>query len=91
MKAIQKLDPNRPNEDANVIIVKESLPQELSDGIILKEYESDAPVSISPSLQPILTIRNLQLSTPDHKRILFQNLNISLAKGQNLLITGVSG
>jgi len=98
MKAIQELDPDRTNEDATVMVAKESIVPERvvspppSDGILVKEYdafESSSPDSSSP--QPILTIRNLRLTTPDHKRVLIQNLNISLAKGQNLLITGVSG
>ena len=98
MKAIQELDADRTNEDATVMVAKESIVPERvvtpppSDGILVKEYdafESSSPDSSSP--QPILTIRNLRLTTPDHKRVLIQNLNISLAKGQNLLITGVSG
>lgn len=67
------------------MIVKESFPSEYTDGIVLKEYDSDAPNS------PIVTLRNLRVTTPDHKRILFENINLSLVKGQNLLIAGVSG
>ena len=94
MKAIQELDNERPNEDATVIAVKE--PDQVvtipSDGITVQELD-DASVSssFSASPQPILTIRNLQLTTPDHKRVLIENLNLSVAMGQNLLIAGVSG
>lgn len=89
MKAIQKLDSDRPNEDATVMIVNESLPPDLSDGIITNECDADTPYSVLP--QRIITIRNLRVTTPDQKRILFKNLNLSLTKGQNLLITGMSG
>ncbi len=92
MKAIQELDSDRPNEDATVIIIKESVPPEISDGIAIKEIESlPSPPRDTSSPQPILTIRNLRLTTPDNKRVLFSDLNLSLAKGQNLLISGVSG
>ena len=92
MKAIQELDSDRPNEDATVIIIKESVPPEISDGISIKEIESlPSPSRGTSSPQPILTIRNLRLTTPDNKRVLFSDLNLSLAKGQNLLISGVSG
>jgi len=90
MKAIQKLDSDRPNTDATVIIQKNSIPPELSDGILLKVYDSFAS-SDSSSPQPILTLRNLQLKTPDNKRVLFYDLNLSITEGQNLLISGVSG
>eukprot|EP00578_Thalassiosira_sp_NH16_P028849 CAMPEP_0181091644 /NCGR_PEP_ID=MMETSP1071-20121207/8505_1 /TAXON_ID=35127 /ORGANISM="Thalassiosira sp., Strain NH16" /LENGTH=536 /DNA_ID=CAMNT_0023173791 /DNA_START=165 /DNA_END=1777 /DNA_ORIENTATION=+ len=89
MKAIQKLDSDRTNEDATVMIVKESLPPDLLDGIVTNECDADTPYSLLP--QRIITIRNLRVTTPDNKRTLFQNLNLSLTKGQNLLISGMSG
>ena len=69
------------------------------DAIRLKEFdpfltnptfsESSAP---SLSQQPtILMIRNLRLATPDNKRVLVQNLDLSLFRGKNLLIAGASG
>jgi len=93
MKAIQELDPDRSNDDKDVIIEKESFPPELSDGITVREvdtFDGGLPSS-SSTPQPILTLQNVQLTTPDNKRTLFRNLNLRLTKGQNLLIAGVSG
>ena len=88
MKAVQELDSDRPKDDETVIIEKESMPPELSDGITVKEVDTFGP---SSSPQPILTLRNVRLTTPDNKRTLFRNLNLQLTVGQNLLIAGVSG
>ena len=90
MKAIQELDPDRSNDDKDVIIEKESFPPELSDGITVREVDTSVSSS-SSTPQPILTLQNVQLTTPDNKRTLFRNLNLRLTKGQNLLIAGVSG
>ncbi|KAL7545952.1 hypothetical protein ACHAWF_009315 [Thalassiosira exigua] len=98
MKAIQELDSDRPNDDSTVVTVLESTSHLVvgapSDGISVKEYEYDPLRSFyadSPTTQPILQMRNIRLTTPDHRQELIQNLNLSLAKGQNLLISGVSG
>ena len=90
MKAIQELDPDRSNDDKDVIIEKESFPPELSDGITVREVDTSVSSS-SSTPQSILTLQNVQLTTPDNKRTLFRNLNLRLTKGQNLLIAGVSG
>ena len=51
-----------------------------------------APPSTSTASQPIiLSMRGLNLSTPDGKRVLLRNLNLSLSSGSHLLITGASG
>ena len=66
-------------------------------GVIqMKEFDPflTAPPSSTASMsQPptILSIRGLCLPTPDNKRILVQNLNLSLLNGSNLLIVGASG
>jgi ABC-type uncharacterized transport system fused permease/ATPase subunit len=39
----------------------------------------------------ILSIENLDLVTPDQKRVLIRNLNLQLQQGENLLIVGNSG
>jgi ABC-type uncharacterized transport system fused permease/ATPase subunit len=39
----------------------------------------------------ILTINDLKLATPDNKRVLVENLNMTLPEDKNLLIVGVSG
>ena len=67
--------------------------------IHLKEYDPDITSHLlaqnSPSLGQetpvIMSIRGLCLSTPDNKRLLLQNLDVSVAKGKNLLIVGASG
>lgn len=96
MKAIQELDSERPNGDTTVAIVKENVhpvePAPSEGMILLKEQDELAsPSRVTLSPQPILTMKNLQLVTPDHKRVLIENLNLSLIKGKNLLISGVSG
>ncbi|KAL7539393.1 hypothetical protein ACHAXR_009244 [Thalassiosira sp. AJA248-18] len=92
MKAIQELDSDRPNEDATVMVAKDSIYEPVltppQDGIFVKTYDAFEP---SAANTPVLKIRNLKLSTPDHKRTLIENLNLSIAKNQNLLIAGVSG
>ncbi|KAL3763047.1 hypothetical protein ACHAW5_007336 [Stephanodiscus triporus] len=90
VQKIQELDPSRPNEVASVLIAKESTTSPIdSDGIVLKEFGSSRP-NYSSS-QPILSISNLRLMTPDNKRVLIRNIDFSLSMGQNLLISGVSG
>jgi putative ATP-binding cassette transporter len=94
MKKIQELDPSRPNEDASVLIAKESTDPQFFDssgGIILKEYDALDGSSWPIPSRPILSIRNLRLKTPDDKRVLIRRLNLTLSMGQNLLIAGVSG
>ena len=44
-----------------------------------------------PSSQPILSVQNLDLCTPDRRRSLIKDLSIDLAEGENLLIVGASG
>jgi putative ATP-binding cassette transporter len=44
-----------------------------------------------PQSSTILLIKELRLATPDNKRILVQDLNLSLLSGSNLLIVGASG
>jgi putative ATP-binding cassette transporter len=45
----------------------------------------------SPKSSIILSIKGLRLATPDNKRILVENLDMTLAKGRHLLIAGASG
>ena len=93
MKKIQELDPSRPNEDASVLIEKESINPlfDSSGSIMLKEYGAFDDSSWPISSRPVLLIRNLRLMTPDDKRMLIRRLNLTLSMGQNLLIAGVSG
>lgn len=45
----------------------------------------------SKPLTSILSIQNLNLTTPDGKRDLINNLSITIKEGENLLIVGNSG
>jgi len=45
----------------------------------------------SKPLPSILSIQNLNLTTPDGKRDLINNLSITIKEGENLLIVGNSG
>jgi putative ATP-binding cassette transporter len=100
MKAIQELDPDRPKDDAK-IMMKDISPRDQDDRpssqhvIRVTEVRASDPVvaasSDPTSLSPILSLRGVRLVTPDNKRVLVQNLDLSLLRGRNLLITGVSG
>jgi putative ATP-binding cassette transporter len=46
---------------------------------------------IAASSTPILSIENLDLCTPDKKRLLMEDLSMQLKEGENLLIVGNSG
>jgi ABC-type uncharacterized transport system fused permease/ATPase subunit len=71
-------------------------------GVIrVKEYDPEVTNHLSSEdasaltkqiqLPVILSIRGLRLSTPDNKRLLVQNLDLSVIRGKNLLIAGASG
>ena len=53
----------------------------------------DVDLSESATLRsdPIISVTNLKLLTPDNKRVLVQDLDLSLQEDKNLLIVGVSG
>mmetsp|Transcript_3900 Transcript_3900/g.9418 ORF Transcript_3900/g.9418 Transcript_3900/m.9418 type:complete len:808 (-) Transcript_3900:48-2471(-) len=44
-----------------------------------------------PSKAPLLSVKHLDLSTPDRKRTLISDLSMDLREGENLLIVGNSG
>ena len=52
---------------------------------------TDIGASASGVPSKILSIEGLNLATPDNKRLLVENLNVSLNVGTNLLIVGASG
>ena len=52
---------------------------------------TDIGASASGVPSKILSIEGLNLATPDNKRLLVENLNVSLNVGTNLLIVGTSG
>lgn len=50
------------------------------------------PLAVQSDQPPkILSIESLFLATPDNKRMLAQNLNVTISGGSNLLIVGASG
>ena len=66
----------------------------------MKEYDPELTNHLSLQNSPmpgveskpiVMSIKSLKLSTPDNKRVLVQDLNVSVAKGKNLLIVGASG
>ena len=66
--------------------------------IQVKEVRATEPSASSPRSDPaqpststILTMRGVRLITPDNKRVLVEQLDLSLLRGKNLLIAGVSG
>ena len=105
MSAIMELDPGRsmgsllstPAVDQEGTSTKggEVAMKVSTDTIRVKEFDPNVTLLPSPSFlsQPstILSIKDLDLATPDNKRILVQNLNLSLPSASNLLIVGPSG
>ncbi|KAL3800416.1 hypothetical protein ACHAW5_009094 [Stephanodiscus triporus] len=93
MKTIQELDSDQLNDDATVMIIRESAIPKVSHGIALKECDTFAP----NKSMPVLTIRNLRLRTPDNKRVLFKNLNLyhwqraCQAPGRGSLLRAMAG
>jgi len=57
--------------------------------ILLRQMESME--NLSQHNGPILSLQNVTLKTPDGKRTLFENLNLDVTNGENLLIVGNSG
>lgn len=97
MKAIQKLDPDRPKDDASVMMKDISPPDQHcmpSSKHVIRVKEVSAisdPSAATTQSSSILTMRDVRLVTPDNKRVLVQHLDLSLLRGKNLLIAGVSG
>eukprot|EP00566_Odontella_aurita_P009036 CAMPEP_0113570514 /NCGR_PEP_ID=MMETSP0015_2-20120614/25018_1 /TAXON_ID=2838 /ORGANISM="Odontella" /LENGTH=828 /DNA_ID=CAMNT_0000473317 /DNA_START=189 /DNA_END=2675 /DNA_ORIENTATION=+ /assembly_acc=CAM_ASM_000160 len=58
----------------------------------LAEWGSPLAAEGSSSVdRPLLALRNVTLSTPDRKRTLIHDLDLTLREGENLLIVGPSG
>eukprot|EP00804_Cyclotella_cryptica_P028548 CCRYP_014810-RA/>CCRYP_014810-RA protein AED:0.30 eAED:0.29 QI:0/0/0/1/1/1/2/0/724 len=82
-------DPGCGDDNTHVETDTPTISESFSTAITVKDIE--LPASSSLVHADILVISNLQLATPDNKRVLLQNLNLSLPEGKNLLIVGVSG
>ena len=102
LNVIQKLDPDRPADSLLLVMPRmlsgakspyQRQPQEqqhCDENTETIQLHKSPYVSDDTSL--ILSINNLTLLTPDqHKRVLFQNLNLSLQAGEHMLIVGASG
>lgn len=102
--AIQELDSERslhsllmdPDGDDEAVFKPDNAAA--SEGCIrVKEYDPEMTHPLSSQdastalTQQILSIKGLRLTTPDNKRMLVRNLDLSVAKGKNLLIVGASG
>lgn len=99
MIAIREADENRYESDGLMQLPQNSTSEAKGE----VKYISVLPSKISlhkslpmsdssaPKLQSLLSIQNLTLSTPDGKRTLIENLNLSVKEGGNLLIVGSSG
>jgi ABC-type uncharacterized transport system fused permease/ATPase subunit len=62
-----------------------------AQSIRVKEFNPLLSNSPGRSQSAILSIDRLSVATPDNKRSLIENLNLSLMNGKNLLIVGASG
>jgi len=100
MSAILALDPERrsmgsllsvPVSDDNITRPKDE--QMVSPKDVIQINDFDPLLSPTPMSQPsvILAVNRLCLATPDNKRMLVEDLDLSLLSGNNLLIVGASG
>lgn len=99
LTAMREADPSRSNEDSLL-----ALPVEVNvtstDDESVKESAALSAQSIQLNLQKMPTtngdnvlmqINQLRLITPDKKRVLIDNLDLTIREGQHLLIVGSSG
>ena len=97
LSAIIALDPHRRSMGSLLSIPdpekKDETPS--TSGHMMSENTGINVIEFDPFEQSasstILSTESLCLSTPDNKRTLMQNLNLSLQDGKNLLIVGASG
>jgi ABC-type uncharacterized transport system fused permease/ATPase subunit len=102
LNAIALLDPKRrsmasllsaPVDSEGAIFKQETRILYTTPAQSIRVKEFDPLLSNSPgnSQSAILSIDRLSVTTPDNKRSLIENLNLSLMNGKNLLIVGASG
>lgn len=98
--AMRSADPGRADESpllrlANETSAMQSNGSEKRRAIVLEEDQEFGKIDLyqmpATSDLPILDISNLDLCTPDKKRVLVRDLSLKLPEGQNLLIVGNSG
>lgn len=92
-KRVLLQDPDRYDEQLDEI-APDSTSSESSISqnttITVKDIELSSSSSLGSRVN-ILTINDLKLVTPDNKRLLVENLDLTLREDENLLIVGVSG
>jgi putative ATP-binding cassette transporter len=99
LTSMREADPSRSNEDSLL-----ALPAEVNATSIdvepMKERAEMSNQSIQLNLKKVpstngdnalLQINQLRLVTPDRKRVLIDNLDLTIREGQHLLIVGSSG
>jgi ABC-type uncharacterized transport system fused permease/ATPase subunit len=103
LNAIAVLDPKRrsmasllsaPADSEGVIFKEETRISYTTPAPAIRVKEFDPLLGTSPRGSPqssILSIDRLSVATPDNKRSLIENLNLSLMNGKHLLIVGASG
>ena len=87
MPLLQLANETNANMTTSHMIEKETIISDLGFGKI----DLSTTFQTSSSGNSILEIEDLDLCTPDQKRVLIENLSISLPEGQNMLIVGNSG
>lgn len=96
MKSMRDVDMGRPIDselmklpNATMISSDESFASE-KDIAVTNINLKEIPFS-SQTAKDMLSIRNLSLTTPDRKRTLISNLDLTIQAGSSLLIVGNSG
>jgi len=100
MKTMRDVDMGRPVDSALMKLPNETLSENSSkiletnismdhDDII--ELIDRVPLDHGTKHNQVLTVKNFSLSTPDRKRLLIKDMDLSLDEGDNLLIVGNSG
>jgi putative ATP-binding cassette transporter len=96
--AIRDVDPSRKDVDGLLALPKENVDDDadgsnedkrVSGATIQLNFERPSPTSSGPSI--LLRTNKLSLVTPDRKRNLIDNLDLTVREGENLLIVGNSG
>jgi putative ATP-binding cassette transporter len=95
--AIRAVDPSRKEQDGLMALPKEVADDAVNDEVkrasdgstIQLKFERPSPTSSGQDI--LLRTNKLSLVTPDRKRNLIDNLDLTVREGENLLIVGNSG